>query len=211
MRERKIDNFKKWRAWAKEVGRLKDSYSVFKRNGDLAELLGCVLGDGHICQHARCDSLRITGNADNLGFTKRYTDIMRNVFGKEPAVAKAKNSNAITITVYERFISKRLGIPHGARKNLHYVLPAWIRKSKTYRIRFLRGLYEAEGSICYHAKTSTHKVFFSNRNQHLLELVSGLVQELGFRVNISNHNLQVSRKAEVQNLINLLEFRHYKP
>lgn len=210
MKARKLDNFKRWRDEQKRKGTIKSAYPPLIKNGDLAELVGVTLGDGHICKHERCESLRITSNSNAAGFIARYAMLMEKVFRKKPAVAKVKAHNAVILTIYERTISKRLGIPHGARRHLHYQLPTWIRRNRGYRIRFLRGLYEAEGSECHHLPTSTHKLFFSNHNPVLLFLVANLVTELGFKVNIHGDKVQVSRQKEVQNLSNLLEFRHYK-
>jgi len=209
MRSRGLDNFKHWRNDQRQRGIIKSNYPSLKKDGNLAELIGVVLGDGHICSHARCESLRITGTATNIGFTKRYAYLIGDVFGKNPTVAKMKTANAMTITIYEKEISKRLGIPAGNRFNLNFVLPKWIEDEPIHKIRFLRGLYEAEGSLSHHTPTSTHKFIFSNRNQSLLNLVYRLITELGFTANMSLTKVQVSRRAEVQNLTNLLGFRYY--
>lgn len=208
MRTRHLDNFKHWRDEMKRIGKIKSSYPALKRNGDLAELIGTVLGDGHICKHSRCDSLRITGDAKKMDFVNRSAKLIETVFGKEAAVAKVKK-NAMTVTIYEKNIAKRLGIPHGSRKNLNYILPNWISRNRSLTVRFLRGMYEAEGSECHHAPTSTHKLFFSNNNLHLLKLVATLVTKLGFTQNTYVSKVQISREAEVQNLKNLLQFRRY--
>src|SRR3989344_722302 len=209
MRSRRLDNFKQWRDKMKELGDIKSAYPVFKKNGDLAELIGTVLGDGHIYKHPRCDSLRITGDASKMDFVNRSANLVEVVFDKKPTVLKVLRSNAMTVTIYERNISKRLGIPQGSRKDLNYILPKWIVRSRSFTIRFLRGLYEAEGSLCYHPQTSTHKLFFANKNQHLLKLVATLVEGLGFKQNTYVNKVQVSRKAEVQELKDLLQFRSY--
>lgn len=137
----------------KDEGKLKTTYPPLLKNGDLAELIGVTLGDGHIARFPRCDCLRITANGTNVGFVARYAQLVRFVFDKEPSVAKVKGSKAVTITIYERHISKRLGIPHGARASLKYRLPTWILQDNEHIIRFLRGLYEAEGSYNIHAPT----------------------------------------------------------
>ncbi|MEK7155873.1 MAG: hypothetical protein AAB734_03260 [Patescibacteria group bacterium] len=206
---RRIDNFRSWRERMKKEGKIKSEYPLLNRNGDLAELIGVTLGDGHIGRFPRCDCLRVTANSANKGFIQRYTDLVEIVFGKVPAVAKVKSSKAVTITIYERHISKRLGIPHGSRHDLHYILPNWIQRNKTHVIRFLRGLYEAEGSYSVHLPTYTHKFQFANVNPALLNLVFRLVSRLGFHPHMSPRQVQLSRKAEVQNLKNLLEFRRY--
>lgn len=188
---------------------MKAAYPALERDGNLAELIGVVLGDGHIGKFPRCDSLRITANGDNTGFVDRYTQLVYGVFGKKPAVAKVKRSKAVTITIYERYISKRLGIPHGSRHDLVYAVPAWINKDKNHILRFLRGLYEAEGNYNIHLPTYTHKLQFANMNPVLLRIVFTLVQDLGFHPHLSSRQVQVSRKEEVQNLKNLIEFRRY--
>lgn len=210
MHQRRIDNFKAWRENARRTGLLKSEYPELAKTGDLAELIGTVLGDGNITSFPRCECLRITGDTAKPGFVYRAASLIQAVFGKEPTIAKVKASNAMTVTIYEKHISKRLGIPCGSRANVDYKLPKWVDKNEEYYIRFLRGLYEAEGSECHHAATYTHKFLFRNNNVHLLNLVSTLVSRLGFTTCISSQQVQVSRKDEVQKLVNLLEFRHYE-
>lgn len=210
MRAKKLDNFKVWRDQMKAEGKIKSSYEPFERNGDLAELIGCVLGDGHIYKHERCESLRITGDCQKPEFVFRYAILVENIFSKKPTIAKVKASNAMTITIYQKAISSRLGFPAGSRGACTYRLPRWIKGNKKYRVRFLRGLYEAEGSIHHHRKTCTHKLIFTNANTHLLALVFELVQALGFHPHTSYRKVQISRKEEVQKLADLLQFRNYR-
>jgi len=193
----------------RDAGIIKSEYYPFEKDGNLAELIGVVLGDGHIARFLRCDCLRITANGDNVGFVRRYSRLVRTIFGKEPAVAKVRASKAVTITLYEKQISSRLGIPHGSRHNINYVVPRWISLDRNHVLRFLRGLYEAEGSYNVHAPTYTHKFQFSNANESLLNAVFELVKTLGFHPHLSYRQVQVSRKDEVQMLKNLLEFRRY--
>jgi hypothetical protein len=44
MKSRGIDNFSEWRRKARERGLIKSEYLSFEKNGDLAELIGVVLG-----------------------------------------------------------------------------------------------------------------------------------------------------------------------
>lgn len=210
MRRKHIDNFKKWRDVMKQQGIIKSNYPPLKKNGNLAELMGVVLGDGHIHKHDRCDSLRIVGDARKMGFIRRSAQLIYLVLEKRPKVAKRKSSNGVNITLYEKNIAKRLNIPPGARAGYKFRLPIWLEKNKNHKIRFLRGLYEAEGSLCHSLATYTHKFIFTNMNQHLLDLVARLVRELGFTVSVSANKVQVSRKDEVQKLSDLIEFRHYE-
>jgi intein-encoded DNA endonuclease-like protein len=209
MRAKKIDNFKAWRQIQKKEGLLKCTYEPFARSKDLAELIGVILGDGHIGVFPRTESLRIVGNSNNPGFIARYARIVESVFGKRPHIAKRKDSNAINITIYEKHISSRLGIPSGARGHRRLLVPKWINVDDEYCISYLRGLYEAEGSYSVHQATYTHKFIFANTNRSLLTNVSGLLSRFGYHPSVSTTRVQISRKEEVQKLINLVEFRRY--
>ena len=190
-------------------GKERSEYKEFVKDGDLAELIGVILGDGHIQKFPRTERLLIFSNSNNLGFVERYTSLVRNTFEKEPYVYKQTDSNCIRISIYEKHISERLEVPSGARKDIIFVLQNWISSNKEYQIRWLRGLYEAEGCLCYHPATYTHKLIFTNMNQSLNEIVFRVLVGLGFHPHTTFKTVQISRKAEVQNLKDLLQFRDY--
>jgi DNA-binding transcriptional regulator WhiA len=208
-KRKKIDNFKEWRERMKRLGIIKSSYPPFKRDGDLAELIGVVLGDGNIYKHLRTEELRISSNSEDKGFIKRYERLVNLVFKKKPKLKKVKSSNCVCVRIYQKFISKRLGVPTGARKNLDIKIPKWIFKNRKYLKRYLRGLYEAEGSFCVHKPTYTYKLLFSNRNKSLLDNVYRSLKILGFHPHKSKYQIQISKKEEVYRIKNLIEFRKY--
>jgi hypothetical protein len=200
---------KTWRDRMKAEGKIKSSYEQFEKSGDLAELIGVVLGDGHLYKHERCESLRITGASYKPEFIYHYAALVETIFRKKPTISKVKRINSMTVTVYEKNISVRLGIPTGSRHQLNYILPEWIADKPEHIIRFLRGLYEAEGTLAFHPGTFTHKFIFTNANEHLLSLVMMLVTGLGYHPHRTHWKIQVSKKDEVQKLADLLQFRHY--
>lgn len=210
MRLKKIDNFKEWRDKMKKEGRIKSEYLPLVKNGDLAELIGVVLGDGHICVYPRCEELRLISNSNSPGFIERYAGIMEEVFKKNPYIIQSGQSNSAKIGIYEKLISKRLGVATGARRDLKIVVPKWISKKREYVIRYLRGLYEAEGSFCVHEPTYTHKFLFANRNVSMLGNVFNLMQSLGFHPYKTKDQVQISRKEEVYRAMKVLGFREYK-
>ncbi len=209
MKRRKVDNFAQWRQKMKDKGAIVSSYPSFKRDGDLAELLGVILGDGHIEVFPRTECLYILSNSNNKGFIDRYSRLIKNVFGKEPTCSKMSTANCVRIRLYQKNISKRLGIPTGARKNVVSKAPAWVLKNKSFMIRYLRGLYEAEGSMAIHVPTGTYKLFFTNMNESLRSIVFELLVRLGFHPHVWGKNVQLSRKKEMEACINLIGFRKY--
>jgi len=209
MKHRKLDNFSIWRERMKKEGKIKSVYPKLKKDGDLAELIGVVLGDGHICVYPRTEELRLTSNANNFGFINRYAVIMKKVFGKIPYIINSNQSNSTKIGLYEKYISERMGIPSGARKNLVINVPKWIFLEKKYILRYLRGLYEAEGSLNFHKKTYTHKLIFANVNKSMLDNVFNLMEKVGFHPHRSTDKIQLSRKKEVQEAVRMIKFRKY--
>lgn len=209
MRNRSIDNFFAWREEMKQEGKIKSTYPSFKKDGNLAELLGVILGDGNICKFPRTEALRIVGNSNNPGYVNRYAKIVELVFKKKPSVAKRKDANAYNITIYQKKISKRLNIPTGSKRDLKIVVPKWILTKEKYICRYLRGLYESDGCYCVHEPTYTHKFIFTNMNQSLLNVVYNLLKRLGLHPHMTKYNVQISRKAEVAKAMKLLQFRIY--
>jgi intein/homing endonuclease len=179
------------------------------KNGDLAELIGLVLGDGSIHRYARTEGLRIVLPTSRPKLIKRYAELTEKVFGKKPSVIKRKDSNCVDIRLYQQGIGKRLGVPIGPRAGLVIKIPSWISKNNSFMIRYLRGLYEAEGSFCTHKPTYTYKFLFSNHNKSMRANVFKGMVSLGFHPHMSPHQVQISRKEEVYRAMKVLSFRKY--
>lgn len=209
MKRKNIDNFKRWRQKMVQAGRIKTKYPLLEKNSQLADLIGVILGDGHIHKFPRTESLEIYSHSHNHGFIQRYSNFVQIFFGKKPKISKKSDSNCTRIRIYEKYISKRLNIPAGNRNNLKIQIPKWIWSNKKFLIGCLRGLYEAEGSFCVHKPTYTYKLIFQNNNNSLLDFVLTALQELGFHPHRSPNRIQISRKDEVLNLKNLINFRNY--
>lgn len=203
MKKRKINNFKKWQT------EHAIDYAVLEYDGNLAEYIGVVLGDGHIERFPRTERITIVGDSRKPDFITHYAKLTEILFNKIPKVKKIKGVNALKIDFYQKHISKRLGIPTGNRKNFLYQLPAWIENNDECLIRFLRGLFEAEASLSIHLPTCTYNFAFSNMNPHLLKIVGNALRKLEFHPEVRHNAIRIRRKAEVERLKNLIHFRQY--
>jgi hypothetical protein len=208
-KKKKIDNFARWRERMIKKGWIKINYPSLKKSGDLAELIGVILGDGNIYKHPRTEELRISSNSEDKKFIKRYERLVDKNLRKKPKLERVKNSNCIYIRIYQKDISKRLGVPAGKRKKQKIRVPLWILRNKIYLIRYLRGIYEAEGSFCIHKPTYTYKFLFTNTNKSLLDNVYQSLKILGFHPHRSKNRIQISRREEVYKIKDLLKFRQY--
>jgi hypothetical protein len=88
-KRKKIDNFASWRKKMIQQGWIKIKFPPFQKSGDLAELFGVVLGDGHIEKFPRTESLTISCNSNNRGFVNRYSKLITRLFDKKTIYCKS--------------------------------------------------------------------------------------------------------------------------
>lgn len=205
----KLDNFADWRKNMKSQGRFTTDYKQFKKNSELAFLIGLILGDGNIYRFPRTECLNITLGTDKPLLIKYSFNLVRIAFGKTPVIVKNKKYKCVNIRLYFSNISKRLNIPSGARRDLEIKLPQWAWSNKKYLISCIRGLFEAEGSFSVHKPTYTYNLSFSNRNISLLNEVEKAITLLGFHPERRSNAVRLRRKLEAFSFIELISFRKY--
>ena len=193
----------------KGSGTIKSLYPSFPRTAELAEFIGVILGDCNISEFPRVERLIISAHSTNKGFVSRYAHMTRRIIGKEPTVSNVRGANCTRISVYEKYLSKRLEIPSGSRQYKPIRFPSWIYHDDRFLRACLRGLYEAEGSFSHHPATYTHKAHFSNTNPPLLNFVYSGLKHFGFHPLRENKRITLSRKNEVGRLKAFISFREY--
>lgn len=207
MKAMKLDNFKHWRDKQKELGIVVGSWPRLKFNKDRAFLHGLMLGDGHIEQFPRTQRLYVTLNDKYPLLINLTCEVITRVFGKKPVIQKSSISRAVYVNLYQKHISRRLGIPSGNKGGLVHSLPRWISNSDMLSIWFLKGLFEAEGSLSIHLPTSTYNFAFSNTNQSLLNIVFQLLIRFGFHPEKRELAVRLRRRKEVEYFRQLISFR----
>ena len=120
MINKKIDNFYNWRKEMQRKGRFPTPDSYLEYSPNLAEYIGVVLGDGNISTFPRTERIIISCDSNKPGFVDRYAIITERLFMKKPTVSKIKGVNGIRISLYQKEISRRLGIPTGNRSGSNY-------------------------------------------------------------------------------------------
>ncbi len=207
-RERKIDNFARWRK-IHAGGRALRRYPPLEKKAELAFLIGLTLGDGSLGRVSRTESLRITLGTDKPSLVEYAAGIIREVFHKEPYIRKRKNSACVDVGLYQNDLGRRLGIPLGSKRKLMIVLPRWISKKQEFVTAWLKGLFEAEASLSIHKPTYTYNFSFSNRNPSLLRNVRECLARLGFHPEVRSNAIRLRRKEEVEKFRKLIKFREY--
>lgn len=124
-----------------------------KFNSGLAEITGLILGDGCLSTYKsggrQIFEIQLTGNSKEL---KYYESYVRPLFKKNFYVNGYLRLRIDDNTVRYSIKSKRifnffngLGIPIGKKGKLK--VPEIIKKNKKFWIPFVRGIFDAEGSI----------------------------------------------------------------
>lgn len=207
MKKRGIDNFSGWREAQIRAGKIKSIYSRLEHSAELAYLHGFILGDGHIEKHPRTEKLVITLNTKYPVLIKNVERAMLIVFGKKPKVVLDHSSECYRVYIYEKYLSRRLHIKTGNKGQLIHKVQSWINRSKKFTLSFVKGLFEAEGSISIHQPTYTHIMSFANKNCSLLDIVENILISIGLHPERREVAVRLRRKNEVEYFRKLINFR----
>lgn len=153
----------------------------------LAELIGVVIGDGHVTYTSRNRKeyeVCISGSRED--FEKHHKTFVipafKELFNAEPYVRfrrKDECETAFRSKLVASFFHKKLGIP-GNKKNVS--TPVLIKNgSVDMKISFLRGLFDTDGHFCLKKKDwrSDYPVIgFSTISTPLFEDVKSMLREL---------------------------------
>lgn len=207
MRRKKINNFAGWQAKMIKLGKIRNTYPLFENSKELAFLIGLVLGDGNIGKFPRTECLTIALNTKYPKLIYHTESLLEKFFEKKPS--RYIIGNCVKIKIYQKQISKRLRIPSGSRKESKIKIPKWIWESQECLIWYLKGLFEAEGSLSIHLPTYTYNFQFSNENKKLLDNVGKALVKLDFHPEYRKNSTRLRKKKEVKDFKKLIFFREY--
>lgn len=157
-----------------------NGYSV-----ELAELVGILLGDGHIGQSQWTISLNARADAQ---YALYVVQLIKKLFLFTPSVLHREKTH--TLVIYsggKRNIAyfQRLGLKIGNKVTQQVGVPSWITQNASYSAACLRGLNDTDGGIFKHTyvvgkKRYTYvKLSFTNRSIPLLQFVFTTLQTTG--------------------------------
>lgn len=158
-----------------------NEYSV-----ELAELVGILLGDGHIGQSQWSISLNAVADAQYALFVLR---LINKLFSFTPSMLhRVKTHTLVIYSGGKRNITyfQQLGLKIGNKVTQQVGVPVWIKQNASYSAACLRGLNDTDGGIFKHTyvvgkKRYTYvKLSFSNRSMPLLQFVFTTLKAAGF-------------------------------
>lgn len=163
----------------------------------LPEVVGIIFGDGNIKSFKSDDgstsySVRIVGDS-RYDYIEGYVkELFEEVFGLEGKIKREDDENTVRL----KFHSKKLvdfliskGLKKGDKIRNNITIPDWIKKNNDFLKRFIRGLFDTDGSVYELDNRNSKRIQFSltNRNIDLLKDTREALLELDiFCSEISN-------------------------
>ena len=159
-------------------------------NIQFAELIGILLGDGHIDKNGQ---FTVTLNSiEDKQYSAYVIKLITNLFGRKPSLRTQKHCHAITICLTGKdaidFLI-RAGMKTGNKVTQQVDVPAWIKINPTLSRWCVRGLVDTDGGIFTNSYTIRGKSYaypktnFTNASQPLLNFVHKTLKENGFHPN----------------------------
>ena len=184
------------------------------KNGDLAELVGYLLGDG--CISAYTDEAKnfsnyyvaITLHEDEIEQIETAQKLFEDCLDENLNLENPDSQNVIYLRAYgKKFIEffESIGLEEGNKVVNQVSVPNWILKNKEYSKRCLRGLIDTDGSV-YKRKGSGNTVInFKNRSKSLLNDFVEMCEEIEVKASkCGEYDKQIASQKEVEKFVRLV-------
>lgn len=194
--------------YEKNLGILSSSPNpkLVKRDEDLAEFIGIMLGDGCMWKN----QLTISLDKRNTTYINYVKNLFKRIFGIELRFKIDKGTNTGHLYYYNKKLIEILinfGLKRGNKIVNQVGIPNWIKQDKVYMKFCIRGLIDTDGCIYRCKREEQIYVKFTNNNQRLLDDFKELSLFLGYSFAKSNkYNWTLYRKREVEKF-----FKDIKP
>jgi len=123
------------------------------KSEDLAEIIGVVLGDGHLEKSYRTGhyAVKICGGEDDLEYLQSFVaPLFLKVFGRRLKNFRFKKAKGVMFYVHDKnvvFTLEHHGLKPGNKKDNDACMPAWIFENEGYLKACSRGLFDTDGTV----------------------------------------------------------------
>jgi hypothetical protein len=196
-----------------------------KTNYDLIELIGIILGDGHL--NKKGNTLTITLNfADESNYVEYVINLLKDVTNIEPSIVKLPNNKANQIRVYGKGIVEeliKLGLKPGNKVKNQVNVPNWIKNNENYYTYCLKGLIDTDGSIHLTSDKKRIGINFKNNSKPLVQSFKDMCNKLKIRTNelyegltysrgkiFSHYKLEITKQNQVKKFIMIVNPEKWK-
>lgn len=177
-----------------------------KYSPKLAEIVGILLGDGHLSP----TQVVVTLGKKDI-YVDYVTDLMEQLFRVRPKIITTKAGHYVIYLGSARLVKWFLDMGLVFNKVGSQVdMPSWCFKNKRYLINTIRGLIDTDGSV-YKLRSGNIQISFCNRSIPLLKSVRSALLSLGlFPSKISGYNIYLTRKSDLYKYYKEIGFNNKK-
>lgn len=169
----------------------------------LAELMGVLMGDGHVDKY---QTSIVTHSETDHEHLKYVEGLFNSVFPTAPLrIIKRRDKNALVLTISSKRVSEilvDLGMVQGDKIKGQVQMPTWIARSKAYQRAWARGLLDTDGCVFLDSHKYKEKVYrnigiaFSNRASGLLNGFNSVLESYGLRTTQTSRFAVFLRRKE---------------
>ena len=192
--------------WRQKVieERIKKIIKIPEKSENFAEILGIILGDGHLERK----TLTITGNCDEIEYYTYLKKKIKEIFGLDSNTLKSKNQNAIQLKVHSVELTKFLIVNSfvlGDKIKNKASLPNWIFEKKEFIYGALRGLFDTDGGIYQKQKGYKRAIIeFQTDSPYIRKDIFKMLKEIGFISSKSSGNIRIQNQNEIKKFFSVV-------
>lgn len=178
---------------------------------ELAELIGIILGDGHIHAQEQTEDktqqyyVSVTLHEDEKEMIRRTETLISDLIGKEPLKFSNSQFKSIQIRLVGKLgviMMKDHGLKPGNKVENQVGVPEWIKNDEKYSIKCLKGLIDTDGTIYQRNHDGYYVAQFKNRSLTLLEDFEDMCAMLDIRCSKSGKfQIQIASQQELKKFL----------
>lgn len=194
--------------------------AVPKHSARLAELVGILMGDGHVGLY---QTSVVTNSETDFQHALFVKTLFEDLFMVQAGLSYQRNKKACVITVSSKSICQffvNQGIPQGNKITLGVRIPDWIREKPLYRKAFIRGLFDTDGCVYLDTHRYGQKVYenlgmaFANQSVPLLSFFKESLEFFGLHpTQKTKFRVFLRRKEDIRRYFDLISSsneKHFK-
>lgn len=177
----------------------------------LAELFGIIAGDGHIGEY---QILVTTNSKTDREHALHIKNLAEHLFKIPVSIRYRTDKNACVVIISSKEVCRLLtehGLKRGNKIHAGLSVPFWIRDNKSYRLSFVRGLFDTDGCVYIDTHSIRGRRYqnvgmnLSNRCPSLLAEFKDVLMSVGLHpTQATAHAIFLRKKQDIQTYFDMI-------
>ena len=177
----------------------------------LAELIGILMGDGHVGLY---QASVVTNSETDFQHALFVKALAENLFKIRVQLSNRRDEKSCAVVISSKSVCRflmRQGIPQGNKITMGLRIPGWIKEKPMYRKAFVRGLFDTDGCVYLDTHRIDRKVYknlgmaFANQSLPLLSFFKETLEFLGLHpTQKTKFRVFLRRKEDIRRYFDLI-------